>query len=313
MSELVQPEIIFTHESDLDGFVSGCLLQRLAKILFKVDVPVEPLSSSPWANLKRFPKRAWVCDLSFDPKLDREGWAIVDHHTTDHKPEAATLVHDLNHSAAKLCYNLLVKNNGGNETLEKLVHLTNVADLYLCDEPDFNLASDYARLVKTYHFRSLYRLIGTDLESLVGHPLLELMKLKRQVEDPIGFAWSKEHVTEITSEVAYVATAIGDTNFIVHQLLELEELPFKVLVTFFKKPSGPVTASIRSQNGEALTLAKQLQGGGHPNAAGTTLPRSVTTFEGAAAYLKQVLTPPTPVATAASGVGTEALFDSAGF
>ena len=312
MSRLPQPEIIFTHESDLDGFVSGCLLQRLAKVLFETDVPVEPLSSSPWSNLKRFPEKAWVCDLSFDPKIDREGWVVVDHHTTDHQPKASILIHDLNDSAAKLCYRLLSENNAGNEALDRLVHLTNVADLYLCDQPDFNLASDYARLVKTYHFRPLYRLIGNDLESLVDHPLLDLMKLKRQVEDPIGLNWSKNHIKPITPEVGYVATAIGDTNYIVHQLLEVPHQPYSALVTFFKKPSGPVTASIRSQNGEALTLAKRLQGGGHPNAAGTTLPRSVTTFEGAAAYLTQVLSPPKSE-TNLEATGTEALFDSAGF
>ena len=39
----VQPEVILTHESDLDGFVSGILLQRLAKRLFGADVPVESL------------------------------------------------------------------------------------------------------------------------------------------------------------------------------------------------------------------------------------------------------------------------------
>ena len=312
MSPLAQPEIIFTHESDLDGFVSGCLLQRLAKTLFNAEIPVEPLSSSPWSNLKRFPKSAWVSDLSFDPKVDREGWTIVDHHMTDHRATSANVVHDLNQSAAKLCYNLLTENKAGNASLDRLVELTNIADLYLCDHPDFDLASDYARLVKTYHFRPLYRLIGQDLESLVDHPLLELMKLKRQVEDPIGLNWSKGQVKEITPDVGYVATAIGDTNYIVHQLLEVPNQTYKALITFFKKPSGPVTASIRSQNGEALEIAKRLQGGGHPNASGTTLPRSVTTFEGAIAYLKQVLTPPKVIDTD-QNTGTEALFDSAGY
>ena len=31
---LSKPEVIYTHESDLDGFVSGLLLQRLAEKLF---------------------------------------------------------------------------------------------------------------------------------------------------------------------------------------------------------------------------------------------------------------------------------------
>ena len=31
---LSKPEVIYTHESDLDGFVSGLLLQNLAEKLF---------------------------------------------------------------------------------------------------------------------------------------------------------------------------------------------------------------------------------------------------------------------------------------
>ena len=31
MTELPKPEVIFTHESDLDGYIAGALLQRLAK------------------------------------------------------------------------------------------------------------------------------------------------------------------------------------------------------------------------------------------------------------------------------------------
>lgn len=310
MSRLTKPEVIFTHESDLDGFVSGCLLQRLAKLLYQTDIPLEPLSSSPWGNLKRYPKTAWVTDLSLDPKTDREGWVIVDHHVYNHKPEFATLIHDTNFSAAKLCYQLLQENGGGNEQLDRLVELTNIGDLFLNDHPEFDLAIDYGRLVKTYHFRPLYRLIAQDLESLVDHPLLKLMKLKREVEDPIGFEWSRQQITKLTPDLAYVATAVGDSNQIVHKLLEDDKLGYKALLTLFKKPAGPVTASIRSQNGEALEIAKKLQGGGHPNAAGTTLPRSVTTFEGAVTYLQQLLNSQSPKD---QEPGTEALFESAGF
>ena len=38
---LCRPEVIITHESDLDGLVSGVLLQRLARKLFNTDVPLE--------------------------------------------------------------------------------------------------------------------------------------------------------------------------------------------------------------------------------------------------------------------------------
>ncbi len=310
MPPLPLPDIIFTHESDLDGFVAGCLLQRLAKTLFDCEVPLEPLSSSPWTTLKRFPNRAWVSDLSFDPKIDRADWVIIDHHVNEHKPKAAALIHNLNHSAAKLCYSLLAQHRSGNEKLSRLVELTNIADLYLSNHAEFGLASEYARLVKTYHFRPLYRLIGHRLESLLDHPLLEIMALKRRIEDPIGLDWSRDRILAITPEIGYATTAIGDTNYILHHLLESRNTPYTALFALFKKPGGPVTLSIRSQNGEALAIAKTLQGGGHPNAAGAALPRSITTFDSAAAYLKQLLNPNPP---AEAPIGTKALFDSAEF
>ena len=41
MTALPKPEVIITHESDLDGFLSGLLLQRLAKHLFGAEVRLE--------------------------------------------------------------------------------------------------------------------------------------------------------------------------------------------------------------------------------------------------------------------------------
>jgi len=38
MTELSKPEVIITHESDLDGFVAGALLQKLAQKVFGVEV-----------------------------------------------------------------------------------------------------------------------------------------------------------------------------------------------------------------------------------------------------------------------------------
>jgi nanoRNase/pAp phosphatase (c-di-AMP/oligoRNAs hydrolase) len=40
-----------------------------------------------------------------------------------------------------------------------------------------------------------------------------------------------------------------------------------------------------------LKVAEKLQGGGHPNACGATLPRSVKTDQDAINYLRQVLNP----------------------
>ena len=94
---------------------------------------------------------------------------------------------------------------------------------------------------------------------------------------------------------------VGNTNVIVHQLLERGVTPHAVLATLFKKGNGAFIVSFRSRNGEALKVAAKLDGGGHPNASGTTLPRSVTDQESATEYLRQRLNP-TPAAQGLNGM-----------
>jgi hypothetical protein len=166
-----------------------------------------------------------------------------------------------------------------------------VADLFLEDDPDFVLAGDYANLVKIYQFWNLHALIGGRLERLLNHPLLEVMEVKRRVENPLGLAWSKANVREISPAVGFVDTVIGNNNLIVHQLLEQQSTKYPVLITLFRRANGLIIASLRSRNGEALKVAEKLQGGGHANASGATLPRSIKTIADAVIYLRQILNP----------------------
>ena len=53
-----------------------------------------------------------------------------------------------------------------------------------CD-PEFVLANDYANLVKVYQFWNLHALLGGEIEKLLNHPLLEVMEVKRRVENPL--------------------------------------------------------------------------------------------------------------------------------
>jgi hypothetical protein len=170
--------------------------------------------------------------------------------------------------------------------------LNDVADLFLEDDPDFVPANDYANLVKTYQFWNLHALIEGQLERLLDHSLLEVMAVKRRVEDPMGFQWSKDHILELIPSVGYVDTVVGNTNLIVHQLLETEATKYPVLMTLFRKANNTVVVSLRSRNGEALKIAEKLQGGGHANACGATLPRSVRNIPDAISYLRAVLDPP---------------------
>jgi hypothetical protein len=48
MTLLPKPDVILTHESDLDGLLAGCLLQRLAFKLFGTETPLEAYHYNFW-------------------------------------------------------------------------------------------------------------------------------------------------------------------------------------------------------------------------------------------------------------------------
>ena len=290
-NSLPRPEVIITHESDLDGLVSGILLQRLARKLFNTDVRLEAYAYQNWRQRDLREKCGWIADITFETRMDRPNWVIIDHHANETPPKNALFIHDLTKSAGLLCYELCQQQGLGSPELDRLVHLSNVADLFLEDDPDFVLASDYANLVKVYQFWNLHALIGGKIEQLLNNPLLRVMEVKRNIENPLGFAWSRENVSEITPQVGFVDTVIGNNNLIVHQLLEQQATKYPVLMTLFRRANGVVIASLRSRNGEALKIAEKLQGGGHANASGATLPKTVRTIPEAVYYLRQVLNP----------------------
>jgi nanoRNase/pAp phosphatase (c-di-AMP/oligoRNAs hydrolase) len=288
---LPRPDVILTHESDLDGFVAGLLLQRLARHLFKSETRLEAYNYNGWKLRELREKSAWVCDLSFEPRLDKANWVIIDHHVTEAQPKDAVMIHDLTKSSGLLCYELCRERGLASPELDRLVHLSDVADLFLEEDPDFIPANDYANLVKTYQFWNLHALIGGELERLLDHPLLEVMAVKRRIEDPLGLEWSKRNVSQISPTVGYVDTVVGNTNSIVHQLLERGATPYPVLLTLFRKANSTVVVSFRSRNGQALKVAEKFQGGGHANACGATLPRSVRNIPDALEYLRVHLNP----------------------
>ena len=296
MLTLPKPEVIITHESDLDGFVAGLLLQRLAMQLYGEKVPLQAYHYNFWKQRDLRERSAWVTDFSFETRMDKQDWLVVDHHVTEVAPKNAHLHHNLNKSAGLLCYELCQQNGLGSPALDRLVHLNDVADLFLENDPDFDVAGDYAGLVKIYQFWNLHGLIGGELEKLLDHPLLEVMAVKRRVEDPIGFEWSKKNISEISPTVGFVDNIVGNTNSIVHQLLERGATKYTVLVTLFRR-SNAIFASFRSRNGEARNIAEKFQGGGHANAAGALLPKSVRTVEDGVLFLRQMLNAKTEAAS----------------
>lgn len=302
MQMLPKPEVIITHESDLDGFLSGLLLQRLAKHLFGEDVRLEAYHYNYWKVRDLREKSAWVTDFTFEARMDKPDWVVIDHHVTAVKPKSALFIHNVTKSAGLLCYELCRQHNLGTPALDRLVHLNDVADLFLENDPDFAVAGDYASLVKNYQFWNLHAVLRGDLEKLLDHPLLEVMAVKRRVEDPIGLEWSRRHIEEISPTVGFVDTIIGSSNQIVHQLLESKATKYPVLLTLFRR-SNCIFASFRSRQGEALQIAAKFQGGGHANAAGAILPKSVRTIEDGIEFLQKALNPkPEPTLNSLEGL-----------
>ncbi|MGH7971841.1 MAG: DHH family phosphoesterase, partial [Limisphaerales bacterium] len=213
-SSLPRPEVILTHESDLDGLVAGVLLQRLARKVFGVEVRLEACNYNYWRQRELRERSGWITDLAFEPRLDKPDWLVIDHHVTETAAKNCTLIHDVNKSAGLLCYELCREHRLGSPELDRLVHLNNVSDLFLENDPDFLLAGDYANLVKNYQFWNLMTLLEGQIERLLDHPLLEVMAVKRRVEDPLGFAWSHANVSEISPTVGFVDTIIGNNNLI---------------------------------------------------------------------------------------------------
>src|SRR5262245_44724159 len=106
MSDLPKPEVIITHESDLDGLIAGVLLRRLAKTLFGADTRMEAYHYNQWKQRELKERAAWVTDFTFEPRMDKPEWLVIDHHVTETLPKNVHLIHDLNKSAALLCFEL---------------------------------------------------------------------------------------------------------------------------------------------------------------------------------------------------------------
>ena len=252
MDQLPKPEIIVTHDGDLDGLLSGMLLQKLSGTLFGEEIRLLGYQTHAWHSRCLRENSAWVSDLAFEERMDRINWVIIDHHITSVKPTKARLVHDESKSACMLAYGLCKDHGLQSDALDRLVHLANVGDLFLRDDPDFEIANDYGSLVKTYGFWNVYSVVDGDPEKLLDHPLLEVMRVKREVEDPMGLKWSRKNIQEITPEVGLVKTVVGNSNVILNHLLREESQPYKVLIMLNRIGNNQFMVSLRSSNGEAL-------------------------------------------------------------
>ena len=306
MDTLPKPEIILTHESDLDGFVAGLLLQRLARHLFATEARLEAYNYNGWKLREPREKSAWVCDFSFEARLDKTDWLIIDHHATEARPKNAVMIHDLAKSAGLLCYDLCRERGLGSPALDRLVHLSNVADLFLEEDPDFVAANDYANLVKTYQFWNLHALIGGELERLLDHPLLEVMAVKRRIEDPAGPGLEPAERGGNQPDGGLRGHGGGQQQCHRASIAGAgrDALPGIVDVVSQGQQRGGGQLSQPQRRG--AQGRRETAGGGHANASGATLPRSVKNIPNAVDYLRAHLNPP-PKQDALNSL--ESLFD----
>ena len=108
--------------------------------------------------------------------------------------------------------------------------------------------------------------------------------------------------------MAFVETVAGNVNLIIHQLLASKATPYPALLPLFRKANGTMIVSVRSRNGEALKVAEKLHGGGHANASGATLRRSIQSVSEANVYLRKILKPAPPENISVNSL--ESAFDS---
>src|SRR5471030_505870 len=77
MEALPKPDVILTHESDLDGLLAGALLQKLVKKLFGTDIPLEAHHYNFWKQRELRERAAWVTDFTFETRMDRQDWSSL--------------------------------------------------------------------------------------------------------------------------------------------------------------------------------------------------------------------------------------------
>ena len=54
-------------------------------------MPLEAYHYNQWKQRELRERAAWVADFTFEPRLDKSEWMVVDHHVTESAPKNARL------------------------------------------------------------------------------------------------------------------------------------------------------------------------------------------------------------------------------
>ena len=264
-------------------------------------VPLEAYNYQNWKLREpRGAITAWVCDLSFEPRLDtrRAGssWTTMPPSSRAERPPVScctTLRRSGRVESAMIC---AASKRTDRPSLTGWSTSTTSPICTSTQTTNFRWPWITPNLVKTYHFWYLLALVEGKFEALFDHPLLEVMAVKRRVEDPLGYEWCAKNVVRLSPLAGYVPTIIGNNNIIAHQLLERKATPFGVMVTLFKKANNTVVASLRSRQARRWFWRRSCKGRRSPQcpSAYTLAALRRNQFDDAIRYLQKQVFDPAP-------------------
>lgn len=296
------PTRIYSHDSDLDGFVSGNILYNISKILF---------GESPKILYKNYHNLdeihtdkgevIWVSDLNYNKSMDNrlnDLMFIVDHHRWEPDPIDCTpenpfcdkiyYIHDTTKSASLLCFELLetIVNNLNNnpnkekylkyiENIRDLVKWTNIGDIFKYNSTDELIeARSYARYFNDFIKPDL--LNAHDILNCKEKDILPVFynsykksnyyeNYKNQLTQSLMY-YEKElnkKRNEIYPGIFNLVYDKGDYSMIFNILLEKHQ-NIKAILTAIRNPNtGDWSLSVRSKDGKtAFYIAKKYFSGG---------------------------------------------------
>ena len=303
--KIKRPSLIYTHEADLDGFMSGLILNMVSKVLFKKGSSIRYINYDTMDKIEFRPNDAiWISDLNFpvlNLKPQKNRIFIIDHHKWEQDPtdEQVTYLHNTTKSATLQCFEVLeyVVNELENstekrkyknivESIRELVRLTNIGDVFIqSNKEDLLKARSYSRFfienIKP-NLETPHLVLGCKPKEVLysiynNSAYLNYNKtFRKNLEQDLSLYREqlKDKSNEIKPGIFNVIYEKGDYSLIFNILLE-ENPNIKAILTAIKNPNtGKWSLSVRSRDGKsAYYIAnKYFGGGGHPNAAGAGFP-----------------------------------------